>query len=107
MNDSEMIAVADQVLQGDDRESAAALALQIHEAMFKQIAEVYAKHLLQSEVTPTTMHVSPQLLAMLAPKAATINVELHQPEQPKRTKRTTVTEHDERGRIVAFETEDV
>jgi hypothetical protein len=46
MNDSEMIAVADQVLQGEDRESAAELALEVHRAMFKQIAETYARHLL-------------------------------------------------------------
>jgi hypothetical protein len=106
MSDGELIAVADQVLQGDDRESAAALALQIHEAMFRQIAEVYARHLLQAEVPPTTMHVSPELLAMLAPKAPEVTVQLHQPEPSKRTKRIVVS-HDERGRVAALTAEDV
>jgi hypothetical protein len=106
MTNSELIAAADQVLRGDDREAAAALASQIHEAMFRQIAEVYARHLLQGEVKPTTLAISPELLAMLAPKAPEVTVQLRQAETPKRTKRTVVTKHDERGRIVEFETED-
>jgi hypothetical protein len=43
---------------------------------------------------------------VLEPKPAEVTVKLHQAEQPKRTKRTVVTKHDERGRIVEFETED-
>jgi hypothetical protein len=107
MTDQELVAATDLVLRGDDRETAAELAMEIGKAVIREMASVYAKHLLQAEVTPTTMHVSRELLAMLAPKAPEVTVQLHQPEQPKRTKRTTVTEHDERGRIVAFETEDV
>jgi hypothetical protein len=107
MTDSELIAAADQVLRGDDQESAAALALQIHEAMFRLMAEVYARQLLQGEVKPTTVAVSPELLSMLAPKAPEITVDLIQHAQPKRKKRTVVTKHDERGRIVEFEQEDV
>jgi hypothetical protein len=107
MTEPEMIAAADQVLHGEDRETAAALALQIHDAMFRQMAEVYAKHLLQGEVKPTTLAIAPELMAMLVPKAPTVNVDVHMPERPKRKTTTTVTKHDERGRIVEFEQEDV
>jgi hypothetical protein len=107
MSNDHLIAAIDLVLHGDDRETALELAMEINKAVIREMASVYAKHLLKGEVKPTTMHVSPELLAMLAPKAAEVTVQLHQPEPSKRTKRTVVTKHDERGRIVEFESEEV
>jgi hypothetical protein len=102
MTDEQLIAAADLVLHGEDQEAARDLALEIGRALIREMAATYARKILKGDVPPP-----PMVHIVLEPKPAEVTVKLHQAEQPKRTKRTVVTKHDERGRIVEFEQEDV
>jgi hypothetical protein len=60
--------------------------------MREQIAEGAARHMYGTGKTlPTTIHLAPALVAMLAPKPAEITVHLNQAERPKQKTITKVT----------------
>jgi hypothetical protein len=103
MDVSRMMAIAKNVLEGEDKASALHLADEINAAMYRILAEAVARQMLGTG--PETLAVAPELLAKLAPKAPVVNVDVHMPEQPKRKSRTVEVKHDSAGRITSFETE--
>jgi hypothetical protein len=108
MTNEQMLELAQRILDGPDKEAAASLVEATAAATYRLLGEALARNMLGGdEAKTTTIAVSPELLAMLAPRPAEITVDLIQQEQPKRKSRTVVTRHDAKGRIVEFVQEPV